>query len=292
MPADATVAGAQADAHERGAREDRLAVRPDALSHAGRAWRLLGAARVPGAGRRPSKKRCAAFRTRVCASARAPRRCSGTGRGICTRPASCTRAAPNNGVFVLVTASAARGRADSGRTVFVRHARARAGDRRLPVARRDGPARPARAPARGPDAATLKARARRPAGGTPMRYLVTARLKPGQESPLREAMADGTLGQGSVAGDEYIRNMCAARRARRRPRAVGRGLLLSDAAPGGAGVLGGVLHARESAGRSRAQPVPRPDRRGAVGVLRLRLLEQARSEAGGERASVSPAGVP
>ena len=74
---------------------------------------------------------------------------------------------------------------------------------------------------------------------------------------------------------------------RRRPRAVGRGLLLPDAAPGGAGVLGGVLHAREGAGRSRPQPVPRPDRRGAVGVLRLRLFEQARTETGDERATVS-----
>ena len=44
-----------------------------------------------------------------------------------------------------------------------------------------------------------------------MRYLVTARLKAGQESPLHDAIADGTLGQGSVAGDEYIRNMRAAR---------------------------------------------------------------------------------
>ena len=44
-----------------------------------------------------------------------------------------------------------------------------------------------------------------------MRYLVTARVKPGQESPLRDAIADRTLGQGSVAGDEYVRNMQAAR---------------------------------------------------------------------------------
>ena len=44
-----------------------------------------------------------------------------------------------------------------------------------------------------------------------MRYLVTARVKPGQESPLRDAIADGTLGHGSVAGDEYVRNMHAAR---------------------------------------------------------------------------------
>jgi hypothetical protein len=44
-----------------------------------------------------------------------------------------------------------------------------------------------------------------------MRYLVTARVKPGQAEPLAEAIEDGTLGQGSVAGDEYLRNMDAAR---------------------------------------------------------------------------------
>src|SRR5687768_3479195 len=44
-----------------------------------------------------------------------------------------------------------------------------------------------------------------------MRYLVTARVKPGRAGELREAIADGTLGRGSVAGDEYIRNMEAAR---------------------------------------------------------------------------------
>jgi hypothetical protein len=44
-----------------------------------------------------------------------------------------------------------------------------------------------------------------------MRYLVTARVKAGQESALRDSIADGTLGCGSVAGDEYIRNMRAAR---------------------------------------------------------------------------------
>jgi hypothetical protein len=44
-----------------------------------------------------------------------------------------------------------------------------------------------------------------------MRYLVTARVKPGQEEALSKAIDDGTLGQGSVAGDEYDRNMNDAR---------------------------------------------------------------------------------
>src|SRR5262250_895774 len=44
-----------------------------------------------------------------------------------------------------------------------------------------------------------------------MRYLVTARVKPGQESALCEAIDQETLGDGSIAGDEYLRNMKDAR---------------------------------------------------------------------------------
>ncbi len=44
-----------------------------------------------------------------------------------------------------------------------------------------------------------------------MRYLVTARVKPGREADLLKAIEDGTLGTGSVAGDEYLRNMEQAR---------------------------------------------------------------------------------
>lgn len=44
-----------------------------------------------------------------------------------------------------------------------------------------------------------------------MRYLVTARVKPGKEADLLRAIEDGTLGAGSVAGDEYVRNMRDAR---------------------------------------------------------------------------------
>ena len=44
-----------------------------------------------------------------------------------------------------------------------------------------------------------------------MRYLVRARVKPGCEQALLNAIDDGTLGQGSVAGDEYLRNMREAR---------------------------------------------------------------------------------
>jgi hypothetical protein len=44
-----------------------------------------------------------------------------------------------------------------------------------------------------------------------MRYLVRARVKPGLEQKLLEAIEAGTLGQGSVAEGEYLRNMKEAR---------------------------------------------------------------------------------
>ena len=44
-----------------------------------------------------------------------------------------------------------------------------------------------------------------------MRYLVRARVKPGREKSLMEAIERGTLGQGSVAEGEYLRNMSEAR---------------------------------------------------------------------------------
>ena len=44
-----------------------------------------------------------------------------------------------------------------------------------------------------------------------MRYLVTARVKPGCERELLAAIDNGTLGEGSVAEGEYLRNMREAR---------------------------------------------------------------------------------
>src|SRR5438034_9220517 len=44
-----------------------------------------------------------------------------------------------------------------------------------------------------------------------MRYLVKARVKPGQEKALLKAIADGTLGHGSIAGDEYLYDLQQAR---------------------------------------------------------------------------------
>lgn len=44
-----------------------------------------------------------------------------------------------------------------------------------------------------------------------MRYLVTGRIKPGKSKALLKAVENRTLGKGSVAGGEYIRNMKQAR---------------------------------------------------------------------------------
>lgn len=44
-----------------------------------------------------------------------------------------------------------------------------------------------------------------------MRYVVRARVKPGREKALWQAIRQGTLGRGSIAGSEYLRNMEAAR---------------------------------------------------------------------------------
>ncbi len=44
-----------------------------------------------------------------------------------------------------------------------------------------------------------------------MRYLVRARVRPGAEQFLLQAIEHRTLGRGSVAGGEYLRNMQEAR---------------------------------------------------------------------------------
>ena len=44
-----------------------------------------------------------------------------------------------------------------------------------------------------------------------MRYIVTARVKRGKREALRQAIEDESLGRGSVAGGEYLRDMDHAR---------------------------------------------------------------------------------
>jgi len=44
-----------------------------------------------------------------------------------------------------------------------------------------------------------------------MRYLIKARVKQGREKVLLEAIQKRTLGQGSIAGDEYLYDMEQAR---------------------------------------------------------------------------------
>jgi hypothetical protein len=44
-----------------------------------------------------------------------------------------------------------------------------------------------------------------------MRYLVTARVKDGRRDALKRAIDECTLGEGSIAGDEYLDDMSRAR---------------------------------------------------------------------------------
>jgi len=44
-----------------------------------------------------------------------------------------------------------------------------------------------------------------------VRYLVKAKVKPGKSACLLNSIDNGTLGKGSIAGDEYIYNMNEAR---------------------------------------------------------------------------------
>ena len=44
-----------------------------------------------------------------------------------------------------------------------------------------------------------------------MRYLVTARVKPGRRPALERDIQNGNLGAGSIAGDEYLYDMSQAR---------------------------------------------------------------------------------
>ena len=81
-----------------------------------------------------------------------------------------------------------------------------------------------------------------------MRYLVRARVKPGREQALLKAIEEGTLGQGSVAEGEYLRNMQDGEALRGRDRSLGGDLLLPDSVAGGARILGAVLRIDASAG--------------------------------------------
>ncbi len=44
-----------------------------------------------------------------------------------------------------------------------------------------------------------------------MRYLVRAKVKAGRRAALKRAIEDRSLGRGSIAGGEYLRNMATAR---------------------------------------------------------------------------------
>jgi len=59
-----------------------------------------------------------------------------------------------------------------------------------------------------------------------MRYLVKARVKAGRTATLAKAIADRTLGRGSIAGDEYLYDMQMARVNAKGRSTLGRNLFL------------------------------------------------------------------
>ena len=113
-----------------------------------------------------------------------------------------------------------------------------------------------------------------------MRYLVTARVKPGQEQALAQAIERGTLGAGSIAGGEYRRNMESARRIRdgsvKWVEVCYCDTPLDEERP----VLGGILRPHQGAGRACPLEVQESQRGGTLGLLRLRLHGQAGVAAG------------
>lgn len=83
-----------------------------------------------------------------------------------------------------------------------------------------------------------------------MRYLVRARVKVGREGDLLRAIDYQTLGRGSVAEGEYLRNMQEARLCTDQTAALGGSLLLPYAAAGRTSLLGKVFSPDSSAGRA------------------------------------------
>jgi hypothetical protein len=110
-----------------------------------------------------------------------------------------------------------------------------------------------------------------------MRYLVRARVKPGREADLIEAIGQETLGQGSVAEGEYLRNMKDARLCGDQT-ARGRSLLLPHALAGRAPLLGRIFRSDSGAGCARPLQMPRRKWHRTMGLRRLRLHEAPRRE--------------
>ena len=223
----------------------------------------------PSAGR--GGTRMAARRLARCAIAAAPKRLA-VDRAV---------AAGDEVVTLVIDVGATRATATLTRTVSR-------------VARRDGAdcrSVAARAAGRGGgrSAPNLVARcgARRCARGdrSPRRRILACVIwSPPGSSPdsvqaLDRAIDDGTLGEGSIAGDEYLRNMAAARE-----REDGRvqwvevcycPTPLAEERE----YWEPYFDARKGAGRPRAQPLPRSERHRAVGVRRLRLHRRASKRA-------------
>ncbi len=102
-----------------------------------------------------------------------------------------------------------------------------------------------------------------------MRYLVKAKLKSAKERALIRAIDAGTLGRGSIAGDEYLHNMEQARVDNLGSRNLGGDLLLRSPARGGTTVLGRVFRIAQCEGCALAAQLRAREWNRTVGLLRL-----------------------
>ena len=119
-----------------------------------------------------------------------------------------------------------------------------------------------------------------------MRYLVRARVKPGREGDLLQAIEKETLGQGSVAEGEYLRNMEEARlcadQTVRWVEVCYCPTPLQEERP----YWEQYFDLHESAGCPRPAQVPRREWQRALGLRRLRLHRAVGAEAESVRHAV------
>src|SRR5436853_5153880 len=113
-----------------------------------------------------------------------------------------------------------------------------------------------------------------------MRYLVRARVRPGKEEDLLRAIDAGTLGTGSVAGDEYLSNMQSARLCDDGTARWVEVCFCAEPLEEERPYWEEVFRAGAGPGRAQPQALPRRIRRGALGVRGVQLYGQPRAADG------------
>ena len=112
-----------------------------------------------------------------------------------------------------------------------------------------------------------------------MRYLVRARVKPGREADLLAAIEQETLGQGSVAEGEYLRNMQEARLCADQTARWVEVCYCPTPLQEERSYWEAIFRSHQSAGCPRPPQMPRRKRYRALGLRRLRLHRAAGAEA-------------